>query len=80
MKYFNGLLAFGLHLFFYLGKTTAVAVLPYDCVFSLLFKIGSAYLAQSPQLYKQMCIAADFDRVYTIGGGETFKTFFCSKV
>lgn len=28
---------------------------------------GSAYLAQSPQLYKQMAIAGDFDRVYTIG-------------
>ncbi|KAF0988349.1 hypothetical protein HZS_3394, partial [Henneguya salminicola] len=26
-----------------------------------------AYLAQSPQLYKQMAINADFDRVYTIG-------------
>jgi aspartyl-tRNA synthetase len=24
-------------------------------------------LAQSPQLYKQMAIASDFDRVYTIG-------------
>jgi aspartyl-tRNA synthetase len=29
---------------------------------------GSAYLAQSPQLYKQMAIAGDFDRVYTVGG------------
>jgi aspartyl-tRNA synthetase len=29
---------------------------------------GEAYLAQSPQLYKQMAIAADFERVYTIGG------------
>jgi aspartyl/asparaginyl-tRNA synthetase len=28
---------------------------------------GSAYLAQSPQLYKQMAIAADFDKVFTIG-------------
>ena len=28
---------------------------------------GSAYLAQSPQLYKQMAIAADFDKVYTVG-------------
>ena len=27
----------------------------------------TAYLAQSPQLYKQMAIAGDFDRVYTIG-------------
>ncbi len=29
---------------------------------------GSAYLAQSPQLYKQMAIAGDFERVYTVGG------------
>ena len=29
---------------------------------------GSAFLAQSPQLYKQMAIAADFDKVYTVGG------------
>lgn len=29
--------------------------------------IGSAYLAQSPQLYKQMAIAADFEKVYTVG-------------
>ena len=29
--------------------------------------IGSAFLAQSPQLAKQMAIAADFERVYEIG-------------
>jgi aspartyl-tRNA synthetase len=28
---------------------------------------GDAYLAQSPQLAKQMAIAADFERVYEIG-------------
>lgn len=28
---------------------------------------GNAYLAQSPQLYKQMAIAADMEKVYTIG-------------
>ena len=33
----------------------------------LLFA-GSAYLAQSPQLYKQMAIAADFGKVFTVGG------------
>ena len=27
----------------------------------------NAYLAQSPQFYKQMAIAADFDKVYTVG-------------
>jgi len=37
-------------------------------VFRVSYFKGSAYLAQSPQLYKQMCIAADFNRVYTIGG------------
>merc|ERR1712141_787122 len=37
-------------------------------VFKVSYFKGSAYLAQSPQLYKQMCIAADFNRVYTIGG------------
>lgn len=29
--------------------------------------IGDAYLAQSPQLAKQMCIAADMERVFEIG-------------
>ena len=37
-------------------------------VFKVSYFKGSAYLAQSPQLYKQLAIAADFDRVYTIGG------------
>jgi len=36
-----------------------------------VFKVGyferDAYLAQSPQLYKQMCISADFDRVFEVG-------------
>lgn len=27
-------------------------------------------MAQSPQLYKQMAIAADFEKVYTIGAGN----------
>ena len=35
---------------------------------------GKAYLAQSPQLYKQMVLCADFDRVFTIGSGITYKT------
>ena len=34
-----------------------------------IFHTGQAYLAQSPQLYKQMAIAADFDKVFTIGAG-----------
>ncbi|KAH8871718.1 Aspartate--tRNA ligase isoform 2 [Schistosoma japonicum] len=36
-------------------------------VFKVSYFSGSAYLAQSPQLYKQMAIAADFERVFTIG-------------
>lgn len=36
-------------------------------VFEVTYFKGSAFLAQSPQLYKQMAIAADFERVYTIG-------------
>jgi len=36
-------------------------------VFKVSYFKTSAYLAQSPQLYKQMAIAADFDRVYTVG-------------
>jgi hypothetical protein len=31
---------------------------------------SNAYLAQSPQFYKQMAIAADFGKVYTIGAGR----------
>ncbi|CAJ0955049.1 unnamed protein product, partial [Mesorhabditis belari] len=37
-------------------------------VFTVSYFKGNAYLAQSPQLYKQMAIAGDFDKVYTIGG------------
>ncbi|KAH9369319.1 hypothetical protein HPB48_012395 [Haemaphysalis longicornis] len=36
-------------------------------VFEVSYFKGSAYLAQSPQLYKQMAIAADFDKVFTVG-------------
>lgn len=35
-------------------------------VFRLKYFGKEACLAQSPQLYKQMCIMADFDRVYEI--------------
>jgi aspartyl-tRNA synthetase len=31
--------------------------------------IGEAYLAQSPQLFKQMCICSDFERVFEIAPG-----------
>ncbi|KAH9937638.1 uncharacterized protein B0H18DRAFT_1100745 [Fomitopsis serialis] len=36
-------------------------------VFKVSYFKGNAYLAQSPQLAKQMAIAADFERVYEIG-------------
>ena len=39
-------------------------------VFKVSYFKGSAYLAQSPQLYKQMAIAADFEKVYTVGAGK----------
>lgn len=35
--------------------------------FTVSYFKRSAYLAQSPQLYKQMAIAADFDKVFTVG-------------
>jgi len=37
-------------------------------VFKVSYFKGSAFLAQSPQLYKQMAIAADFGKVFTVGG------------
>ena len=37
-------------------------------MFKVSYFKGSAYLAQSPQLYKQMAIAADFGKVFTVGG------------
>ncbi|GJJ09741.1 hypothetical protein Clacol_003965 [Clathrus columnatus] len=36
-------------------------------VFKVGYFKGDAFLAQSPQLHKQMCIAADFERVFEIG-------------
>ncbi|XP_038132284.1 aspartate--tRNA ligase, cytoplasmic [Cyprinodon tularosa] len=36
-------------------------------VFTVSYFKSSAYLAQSPQLYKQMCICADFDKVFCVG-------------
>ena len=40
-------------------------------VFKVSYFKSSAYLAQSPQLYKQMCISGDFERVYTVGAGKS---------
>lgn len=36
-------------------------------VFEVTYFKRSAYLAQSPQLYKQMAVIGDFDKVFTIG-------------
>jgi aspartyl/asparaginyl-tRNA synthetase len=33
-------------------------------------KVESAFLAQSPQLYKQMLVASDFERVYEVAPGN----------
>jgi len=43
-------------------------------VFEVTYFKRSAYLAQSPQLYKQMAICADFEKVFTVGAG----TVLCS--
>ncbi len=42
-------------------------------VFTVSYFKTSAYLAQSPQLYKQMCICADFDKVFCVGPGKASK-------
>ena len=39
-------------------------------VFKVDYFRRPAFLAQSPQLAKQMCIAADMERVFEIGPGE----------
>lgn len=36
-------------------------------VFTVSYFKSKAYLAQSPQLYKQMAIASDFGKVFTVG-------------
>lgn len=41
-------------------------------MFTVSYFKGNAYLAQSPQLYKQMAIAADFDKVFTVGAGISY--------
>jgi aspartyl-tRNA synthetase len=45
-------------------------------VFKLDYFGRPAFLAQSPQLAKQMCISADFGRVYEIG--PVFRAGMCS--
>ncbi len=38
-------------------------------VFEVTYFKRHAYLAQSPQLYKQMAICSDFDKVFSVGAG-----------
>ena len=45
-------------------------------VFTVSYFKNNAYLAQSPQLYKQMCICADFEKVFCIGPGKIL-SFIC---
>jgi aspartyl/asparaginyl-tRNA synthetase len=40
---------------------------PHSLLYNTTTLLGDAFLAQSPQLAKQMCIAADFERVFEIG-------------
>ncbi|KAG9314410.1 hypothetical protein JVU11DRAFT_5207 [Chiua virens] len=50
------------------SAATESGALQQSCIPYQLTRIpGNAYLAQSPQLAKQMAIAADFERVYEIG-------------
>jgi len=44
-------------------------------IYLLPCNLGEAYLAQSPQLYKQMCICSDFERVFEIAPGMQMKIF-----
>lgn len=44
-------------------------------VFKVDYFRRPAFLAQSPQLAKQMCIAADMERVFEIGPGASFLEF-----
>ena len=48
-------------------------------VFKMNYFKGSAFLAQSPQLYKQMAIAADFDKV-CFEMKHLFGNSFCSLI
>ena len=55
----------------------AISIRPFTPLCSVKLP-GSAYLAQSPQLYKQMALCADFDKVFTIGAGQNFLVSACS--
>lgn len=44
-------------------------------VFKVQYFNRDAFMAQSPQLYKQMVISGDFEKVYTVGAGIYFFHF-----
>ncbi len=48
-------------------KTIATASESGSDVFEVKYFDGKAYLAQSPQFYKQMAMAAGFDRIFEVG-------------
>lgn len=48
-------------------------------MFTVSYFKSSAYLAQSPQLYKQMCICADFEKVFCVGPGKESFVFHSVK-
>lgn len=48
-------------------------------VFTVSYFKNNAYLAQSPQLYKQMCICADFEKVFCIGPGKVLAIMVFSR-
>ena len=39
-------------------------------MFEVTYFKRSAFMAQSPQLYKQMALVGDFDKVFTVGAGK----------
>jgi len=48
-------------------------------VFKVGYFSGDAYLAQSPQLYKQMAICSDFERVFEVGPVFRAETAFTAR-
>jgi aspartyl/asparaginyl-tRNA synthetase len=49
------------------SHTTLYTNIINNCVHTTAYFDRQAYLAQSPQFYKQMCICADMGRVFEIG-------------
>ena len=58
--------AFNVHIFAFFSAASEGGA----NVFEVTYFKRKAYLAQSPQLYKQMAICGDFEKVFTVGAGE----------